>query len=331
MSQEGRTRVVFIGAGNIATQHMRYLKGFPDVEVVGIYDTSDASVNRWKAEFGVESYRSLGRMFEVTEPDATFICLPPYAHGEAEAACIEHHTPFLVEKPLAKDMELARKIHQSVKDSKIFTSVAYMNRYRRGVQEAKRILGKYPASLISGGWVTDTPRNHPWITRKELSGGQLLEQTTHLFDMLRYLAGEVDSVYAYGTGGFVTERDYEIEDATCVVMRMNGGAVASISSSWSSGLKESVYMNFFGPDVNVEFRNWEQDARIAARDMPAPLEIPGDKDIFAIEDRAFIDAVRKNDKSGILSDYEDGVRSLKLSLAANESLRTGKPVSLRDI
>ena len=43
-------------------------------------------------------------------------------------------------------------------------------------------------------------------------------------------------------------------------------------------------------------------------------------------DRAFIDAVKSGDPSGIRSDYEDALKSLKLGFACNESMETGKVI-----
>ncbi len=49
---------------------------------------------------------------------------------------------------------------------------------------------------------------------------------------------------------------------------------------------------------------------------------------FQAENQAFINAIRTGDTSGIRSDYEDGMRTLAVTLAANEAARTGKPVRL---
>jgi hypothetical protein len=56
--------------------------------------------------------------------------------------------------------------------------------------------------------------------------------------------------------------------------------------------------------------------------------IKGENNIFEIEDAAFIEAVRTGDRSGIKSDYTDGMKSALVSLAANESVKSGNPVSL---
>jgi len=325
-------RLAFVGVGNIAEQHMRYLRDFSDVDIVGLYDIDDKILRIRQHQFGGEIYRSINRMLEVQEPDAVFICVPPYAHGEAEVSCIERCIPFLVEKPLSNNINTAKELADKVHESEVITCAAYMNRYRRGVQKAKIFLERYPASLVSGGWLIDTPSDHPWLTQRELSGGQLVEQTTHLFDLVRYLCGEAASIHCYGSKGFVHPNDtYDVDDATTVSIQLKSGAVACIQSSWSVGFERDIYLKLFGPNISVEFKNWDLDTKIVCRDYLVPLEIPGEKDIFAIEDRAFLNAVKYNDPTRILSNYEDGFRSLQLSLAANESLETGGPIQLTDL
>ena len=274
-------------------------------------------------------YNSVNQMLDNVSPDAVFICIPPYAHGEAEVACIKYKIPFFVEKPIARNMATAKKIARSVRTSGITTSVGYMNRYRQSVREAKKLLQRYPANLIHGGRFTRVSVDHPWLTQKALSGGQLLEQTTHFFDLVRYLCGEVSSVFCYGSRGFIPTSDtYDIEDSVSTILQMKSGAVASISGSWSSGFGDDSHLVLLGPDIKVEFKNWDHDVRVFSHSSPSPIEIAGEKDIFAIEDRAFLDAVRSGDKTKILSDYDDAVRTLKVGLAAIKSLEAGRPVKL---
>jgi hypothetical protein len=59
-----------------------------------------------------------------------------------------------------------------------------------------------------------------------------------------------------------------------------------------------------------------------------PIEVPGEPNIFEIEDNAFIDAVRLNDPSRIMCTYSDGLKTMEVTIAANISMETGKPVSL---
>ncbi|MHA1687080.1 MAG: Gfo/Idh/MocA family protein [Candidatus Heimdallarchaeaceae archaeon] len=327
--QNRKMNVAFIGTGNIAYQHMQALKEVDNVTVVGLYDINEEVLKTRQAQFGGKTYSSIDQMLDDSNPDAVYICLPPYAHGEAEFSCIERRIPFLVEKPLSNDFGLAKKIAEEVKKSGIITCSAYMNRYRKSINIAKKLLENYQVSLVNGGWLYETPVNHPWITKKDLSGGQLLEQTTHLFDMVRYLCGEITEVQCYGCKGVIPPSEaYDIEDATVVSLKLKSGAVASIQSSWSAGFDRFIYLNLLGPDIQIMFQNWEFDAQIKSRDNHEASVIDGEKNILAVESCAFSDAIRQNDPTKIKSDYVDGVESLQISFAAIKSLETGKPVHL---
>jgi len=331
-----KPKVVFIGAGNVASQHINYLREFSEVNIVGIYDINEKTLCYKENVHGVRAYKSLEKMLDCTKPDATFICIPPYAHGEVEMVCIEQRIPFLTEKPVAKDMSTARKIVSEVRNSKLITSTGYMSRYRHGVQEAKKLLRQFPITMIHGGWIIETPRNdHPWLLQKELSGGQLVEQTTHLFDLIRYLCGEVSEVYCQGTKGIISGSDnYNTDDATGTLIKLRSGIFGNILSSWSSGLERRIYLDLLGPEISIQFSSQdlvqEFDTKILLKNSCDPIIIPGEENIFAIEDLAFLNAIRENNSSLILSNYEDGVKSLEISLGADKSLKYGMPIKIGD-
>ncbi|MEM2028308.1 MAG: hypothetical protein QXS05_02855, partial [Candidatus Bathyarchaeia archaeon] len=85
----------------------------------------------------------------------------------------------------------------------------------------------------------------------------------------------------------------------------------------------SVYAN----RTTALFTRWEHDLKLL-RLNAEPLEIPGEPNIFEIEDRAFIEAVQLNDPSKILCTYMDGLKTMEVTIAANISMETGKPVRL---
>jgi len=88
-----------------------------------------------------------------------------------------------------------------------------------------------------------------------------------------------------------------------------------------------VDLNVYATSAAVRFTGWEHTAAIH-RVGKDPVEIKGEEDIFIIEDRTFLGAVRTGDPSGVLSTYKDAVKTLKLSLAANEAAQTGRTVTL---
>ena len=149
-------------------------------------------------------------------------------------------------------------------------------------------------------------------------------------DLARFLCGEVVEVHAFYTKGF--NRDvtpgYNIEDAAVVNLKFNGGAVGNLWASCSSnGGGGGVSLKIYCLQTTALFTGWEHNLRLL-RVGSEPVEVAGEPDIFAVEDEAFIEAVRNNDPSRILCPYSDGLKTMEVTLAANVSMETGKPVKL---
>jgi len=333
-----KVRVGFVGCGGIARRHMEALVKNSYASLIAFCDIDVGKAKVAAEKFGAEGVSVFDRaedMFEKVELDAAYFCLPPHAHG-SEMAAIEHNVPFFVEKPINLFLDQARKIASAVEKRRVLTSVGYMNRYRRGVQLVREALREDPPILVLGGWIGSTPRPSPdspiwrWWIRKELSGGQFHEQVTHTVDLARFICGEITEVCAYPAKGLnrFAPPEYNVEDASVVNVKFANGAVGCLWASCSSnagggGVTLSIYAN----RTTALFTGWEHNLKMLRVNM-APLEVSGEPNIFEIEDDAFIDAVRFNDPSRILCTYADGLKTMEVTIAANMSMETGKPVKI---
>jgi myo-inositol 2-dehydrogenase/D-chiro-inositol 1-dehydrogenase len=320
-------RIGFVGAGGIARAHAEALAKVSGAEIVGVTDADDGAAEAMATKVGAQKFASSAEMAAHGGLDAMFILLPPFSHGEAERAAIGHNLPFFVEKPVGLDAGFCQEIADEVCHKNLMTSVGYMNRYRKGVQHARRLLSEEPGILAYGGWWGGTPKpGSHWWPDKSKSGGQFHEQATHTVDLARYLLGEAVEVYAAAAGGFVKDLPgYSMDDAAAVTIRFESGAVATLMTSMTSNAGGEILLNLHSMNRNFRFRDWEHSLTIVEKGKD-PAEMPGEPDIFAIEDAAFVEAVRKKDPSLLQSDYADGLKTAALSLAANKSIETGKPV-----
>ncbi|HOX37400.1 MAG TPA: Gfo/Idh/MocA family oxidoreductase [Candidatus Brocadiia bacterium] len=324
-------RVAYIAVGNIAGYHLASVKKMPDAEIVGLCDIDKARLEARQKEFGGEAFTNPDQMLKAVKADACYICLPPYAHGPAEMACVKHKVPFFVEKPISVNVKTAKKIAAAVKRTKLMAAVGYMNRYRASVARAKQLLAKDPPAIIYGGWIGGYPGTHPWLFDKKKSGGQLLEQSTHTVDLLRYLCGEAEAVACYAASNkFVSEaKTFKADCASTVAVRMKSGAVANIMSAWVCRAGGGVFLSLFSPNYRIDFSGWNHDVKIYHADGLHVEDIKGETNIFEIEDRAWINAVKAGKLNGVMSDYEDGLKSLILCDAANVSMSTRRPVKVK--
>jgi predicted dehydrogenase len=320
-------RVGFVGAGGIANSHLKEQMGVPDIKVAAVTDASREAAEAMAGKTGASVWDSPAEMVKGEQLDALFLFLPPFAHGEAERVAIEHKIPFFIEKPVGLDSGLMREIAAEVERQNLLTSAGYMNRYRKGVNRVRELLDKDPAILGLGGWWGGTPGRHPWWIDRTKSGGQFHEQVTHTVDLARYFFGEADEVFAVAARGFNKDLPgYSMDDAAAVTIKFKGGGIASLMASVSSNAGGRIFLDIHSLKHNFHFTEW--DHRLVIKTKGEEEKVDGEPNIFAIEDAAFIEAVRTGDRSGIRSTYADAVKSAELSLAANQSIDSGKPVEL---
>lgn len=341
-----KIRVGLIGCGGISGAHLPHLSKSEDVELAAFCDIVVERAQKLADKFGGEVYDSADKMLAGTQLDAAYILIPTYAHGAPERSCVAAGIPFLVEKPLGIDPADLRKLSKEVEASGLITAAGFMNRYRKSVNRVKDLLKNDPAILIDGAWIGGPPlqregdyfANNPigqWWPVKEKSGGQMVEQVIHTVDLARYLLGEVTEVYAFATTEFNKKlpnivQNYNLDDAMVLSMRFESGAVGNIMSCCAAQSGGGVFLNVWAGRHTAKFNDWAHHVHIHRAGESGAEEIKGDiDDIFPTEDRAFIDAVKSGDRSGIRCTHADGARSTLLALAANESLVKKAPVTVQ--
>ena len=101
-----RVRVGFVGTGGIATEfHLPALKEIEGVEITALCDVAKERAEEAATAFGGRVYGDHRRMLDEEDLDALFVCLPPFAHTDAELIAAQKKIHLFVEKPIALDME----------------------------------------------------------------------------------------------------------------------------------------------------------------------------------------------------------------------------------
>lgn len=319
-------RIGFIGCGGIANHHMRVLGSNPEAQMVAF---SDPDVERARAaakQYGGKAYKSYRTMFSKAEFDAVFICIPPFAHRDQERLAAEAGCAVFTEKPIGLNLRRVRENAELFEKKRMVTSVGYNWRYSDGGQMMKRLVAGKKIAVGSGHWVGGTP-GVTWWRQMKLSGGQVVEQTTHIFDMLRYVVGEVETVFGSGTRGIVGPDEmpnYDVHDASVVQLRYQNGAVGSVTSSC-----------IVSQGVGAQVRVYARDLVAIVGDSRIQITRPGTEEVFkdktnptAAEHQGFLAAILRKQGPPILSTYADAMETLRVTLAANRSMETGRPVRL---
>ena len=311
------TRVGIIGAGWIAGVHLRVLSGFDDVRVVGIASRNPVSAGPLAESAGARVYSDYRSMLDGAELDAVFVCLAPYANCEPALAVAERGIALFAEKPLGVDEDWPARIAKAVHEKDIVSCVGYQWRYLEVVDRARELLEGRPPQLVVGSWLGDTPGPAWWI-RKDQSGGQIVEQATHVFDLARFLAGEMEPAAAAGRR--IPRADYpnsDILDVTETSVRFASGAIGSFSTTSLLAGPHRVELDVVsdGLALTLEVLNARLVVRLGTETTtlapPSEFDTP-----YELQNRAFIDAVQGK-PNRIRSSYDDALLTHHLTLSAS--------------
>jgi predicted dehydrogenase len=167
------------------------------VEVAGVADPALERAKELAGQAGAAAYPNHMELLEGERLDAVYICVPPFAHGAPELAVIDAGLPMFVEKPVAIDRETAATVAARLAARPVLTCTGYHWRWLDIFDRAAELLADRPPRLVQCLWLDKVPPP-PWWPRRDGSGGQVIEQTTHVLDVARGLAGEVAEVHAFG-------------------------------------------------------------------------------------------------------------------------------------
>jgi predicted dehydrogenase len=320
-------KIGIIGTGWFSKVHAAILSKMDGVQIQAVTGTSKAKAAALAAEFNIPaSFDKVTEMLDAERLDAVYILVPPMSHGDIETQLIERGIPFFVEKPIGLDIEQPNHIMAQLCKKPIITSVGYHFRYTDTVSHMKQLLKQQEVGMITGQWMGDMPQVAWWRDQAK-SGGQFIEQTTHLVDILRYCAGEISEVYAV-FGNRIMHNQFEgvtAADVGTVTLKFHNGIIANLSNTCvlPGGLSK-VGVTFY---TRQGMLDWNTD-RLNIIGQDKNSEIKKVLDPYIAENEAFLHAVKTGDTEPILSNYEDGLKTQEVTYAALKSANTGLPVKL---
>jgi myo-inositol 2-dehydrogenase/D-chiro-inositol 1-dehydrogenase len=323
------TRIGFVGAGAVARRHAATLARLEAVEVAAVADVDERAAAAFAAATGARAHRDRRAMLDGEDLDAVYVCVPPFAHGAPEEDVVARGLALFVEKPPARDVETAERVAARIREAGVLTATGYHLRHLDVVAEARRRLAGRPVGLVVASWL-DTVPPPAWWRRADRSGGQVVEQATHVLDLIRVLAGEVVEVDARGTtvdGGI----DGDVDDATAVLLRFASGAVGVLAATSLLQRKAHAGVQVATPGLLLEVHEM---GLVVDDGAGGRLERPAEPDSAKLAvDRAFVDAVRgTGDPAAIGAPYEEALRTHRLGCAVARSAAERRPlrVAARD-
>lgn len=283
-------------------------------KISAVFDTDQARSAELVAHHRGESLRSVDDFFEKSL-DALFVCLAPGSRGSVELDSIAAGLPFFVEKPIGVSLERCQPILSHLQDRPLVNGVGYMNRYRSSVLQTKRILSEADVIGFSAHWVCKRYQV-PWWESEPHSGGPHNEQATHLFDLCRFLVGEVEGVQSRFRG--VSQVSSSLE--------CTGGVLGNVFYSCDGNGKD-IGFQVFTRRGSVVLSGW--DFHLAGNTVDGRVADHHAEDIFLIETGVFLQAVESRRPELVKSDFVDAARTQAVMDAVRRSGVSHQPVHVR--
>ncbi|SCX25016.1 Glucose-fructose oxidoreductase precursor [Agrobacterium sp. DSM 25558] len=235
-----RYKVGIIGCG-IGRSHIS--EGYamhPDkYEVAVLCDLDAVRLNAVADEFSVPCrITSSDELMEMPDIDIIDICTPPAIHTKLILHALAAGKHVVCEKPLTGSLAELDEVVSAEQTAKGMLMPIYQYRYGDGVQQARRIIesglaGKPYVATAETLWKRDAAYyDNPWRGRwaTEL-GGVLMTHAIHLHDMMTYLMGPIDRVFARAA---TRVNSIEVEDCVSASLLMKNGALVSLTATLGS-------------------------------------------------------------------------------------------------
>jgi predicted dehydrogenase len=318
-------RVAMVGAGSVATRHVRVLSGFPDATVVAVADPDRPAAERLAADCGAVAYTDAETLLERERVDAVYVCVPPVAHGQPERAALARRLPLFVEKPIAADLPTAAALAAEVAAAGVVTGTGYHWRCLDTVDRARALLADRPARLAQGYWLDTVPPPAWWVSR-ERSGGQVIEQLTHVVDLARALVGEIETVYAQAArtdDAWVGRAGADIDDVTAAAVRYRGGAIGTFAASCLLPRPHLTELQLVSPGLVLQLSERELVVDAGGGRQAYQPAVDGRVQV----DRDFLDALTGR-RQATRAPYAEAMASHRVGCAIVASAAGGRAVRL---
>lgn len=339
-------KFAIVGCGRIAKRHSDLL-GDDQIEGAKLVAVADKQIERAKAigEIkNVPAYADMHEMMWKEKPDVVSVLTESGLHAKHVIELAQHGADIVVEKPMALALEDADKMIETCDRQGIRLFVVKQNRFNVPVIELRNALeagrfGKLVLGTVRVRWCRPQAYydNDDWRGTWAYDGGVLTNQASHHIDLLEWMMGDVESVFAKSTTALV---DIEVEDTAIVVLKFKNGALGIIEATTAARPKDlEGSISILGEKGAVEIggfavnkmKHWNFSDFLPGDDVVLEKFSTNPPNVYGFGHQAYYEHVVDciNGKKQALVDGLQGRKSLELIHAIYESIETGKEVCLR--
>ena len=188
-----------IGCGRIGRMHARNLARHSRVKLVSVFDPAQQSARDTATELGVKAVAAVDAIWSDPEVEAVLIASPTETHVALIGAAVAAGKAVLCEKPIDLDLTRARAGWAAIAARKPPVMLGFNRRFDPSFRALRERLHAGEIGRLELAVITSRDPAPPPPAYIQASGGLFRDMTIHDFDMARYLAGDIEEVFAFGS------------------------------------------------------------------------------------------------------------------------------------
>jgi UDP-N-acetylglucosamine 3-dehydrogenase len=309
--------VAVVGTGFWGKNHARVYKELESSELMAVCDRDAERAKSVASQFGVKAYTSSSRMLKNKEVDAVSVCTWSTSLAKEALKALRAGKHVLVEKPMATSTKQAEKLVLTAEQNGLHFTVGFLMRFIPGLRHIQEAVEKGKI----GELVCATARRVSQWPERIGDVGVVKDTAIHDIDVIRFVFGE-DPITVYAKAGAMRHRKFE--DYALIMLTFAGGRSAFVESNWLTPYKTRM-LTVTGSDAIMRLDYITQELWIEAANENVQPKFPWQEPLKA-ELQHFTDCVLKKEKPVVTG--EDGVKALRIAIAALKSSEKNKAIKL---
>ena len=335
-----------VGCGRISKRHGELLgkNQISGARLVAVCDKVLHRANTIAKLYKIPAFQNMHDMMKSTKIDVVVILTESGLHAKHTIELAHHGAHIMVEKPMALTLDDADKMIEACDQNGVKLFVVKQNRFNVPVIQLRKALdsgrfGKLIMGTVRVRWCRPQAYydQDDWRGTWALDGGVLTNQASHHIDLLEWMLGDVESVFAKSKTALV---DIEAEDTAVVLLKFRNGALGVIEATTAirpkdlegslSVLGEKGSVEISGFAVN-KMKTWNFAEPIVGDNEVVEKFSVNPPNVYGFGHQAYYEHVIDclQNKKAQLVDGIQGRRSLELINAIYESIETGREINLR--
>jgi UDP-N-acetyl-2-amino-2-deoxyglucuronate dehydrogenase len=339
-------KFALVGCGRIAKRHSELL-GLGQIkgaQLVAACDLLEEKARKIGEQFSVPYFTNMHQMMQNEAIDVVVVLTESGNHAKNVVDLAGYGKHIVVEKPMALTLDDADAMIHACDQASAKLFVVKQNRFNVPVVKLREALeqgrfGKLVLGTVRVRWCR--PQEYydeaPWRGTWRMDGGVLTNQASHHVDMLEWMMGEVESVFATGATALA---NIEAEDTAVVTLKFRNGALGVVEATTATRPKDlegSISVLGEGGTVEIagfavnQMKTWSfVETKSGDEDVMEKYSV-NPPNVYGFGHQAYyehvVDCISNNGPH--LVDGLVGRKSLELINAIYESIETGRAVHLR--